>query len=359
MSGARVVIADATSRYDGRSAATRPLGGTETSVIQLAEALARRGHEVTCCTNADGRLVHQGVAWVPLEAGAPGACDLLLAVQHPELLGVVRRPARRALWIVWVPTGFRRPRRLARMWWHRPRPVFVSEFQARTYPAWLPGPRPPLVIPFGLPDAVRGRGPMPSAPPPRAIFASNPQRDLRWLIEVWSRAILPRVPSAELHIYGIRDYAYRYGEPWQETDARLGQFLPGELPAAARRSLRPHAPAPREALWDAIREARVMLYGGHPTEAFCLSVAEAQALGVPAVVRPVAAMPERVRDRVTGFVAGDEETFARRAVALLTDDGLWRRQHDAALSLQQGWSWDAMAAVFDARVIARLPSPAS
>ena len=359
MSGARVVIADATNRYDGRSLATRPLGGTETSVIQLAEALARRGHEVTCCTNTDGRLIHRGVTWIPLEAGAPRTCDALLAVQHPELLGVVRRPARRALWVVWVPTGFRRPGRLMRMWWHRPRPVLVSEFQARTYPAWLPGPRPPLVIHFGLPDAVRGRGPLPGAPPPRAIFASNPQRDLRWLIDVWSRAILPRVPSAELHLYGIRDYAYHYGEPWQETEARLGQFLPGDLTNAARGSLRPQAPAPREALWDAMRGARVMLYGGHPTEAFCLSVAEAQALGVPAVVRPVAAMPERVRDGVTGFVADDEETFVRCAVALLTDDALWRRQHEASLSLQQGWSWDEMAAVFDARVIAPLSSQPS
>ena len=351
MSGAHVVIADSTNEYDGRALATRPLGGTETSVIQLAEALARRGHEVTCCTHTDGRMVHNDVTWTPLGAGVPATCSLLLAVQHPELLGVVRRPARRALWVVWVPTGFRRPSRVASMWWHRPRPAFVSEFQARTYPAWLPRQTTPLVIPFGLPGAVRGRGPRPSVPPPRAIFASNPQRDLRWLVQLWARAILPRVPGAELHIYGIRDYGYQFDEPWHETEARLGQFLPGDLPTAARRSLHPHAPAPRDTLWDAMREARVMLYGGHATEAFCLSVAEAQALGVPAVVRPIAAMPERVRHGVTGFVAGDEETFARRAVALLTDDALWRRQHEAALTLQQGWSWDEMAAAFDARVL--------
>jgi len=353
VSGLHVVIADATNRYDGRALAMRPLGGTETSVIQLAEALARRGHEVTCCTHTDGRVVHNGVTWLPLGAGTPASCHVLLAVQHPELLGAVRRPDRRALWVVWVPTGFRRPARLARMWWHRPRPVFVSDFQARTYPSWLPRATPPLVIPFGLPAGVRGRAPLPSAPPPRAIFASNPQRDLRWLIALWARAILPRVPDAQLHIYGIRDYAYRFGEPWQETEARLGQFLPGGLPATGRESLRPHAPEPRQALWDAMRGARVMLYGGHPTEAFCLSVAEAQALGVPAVVRPIAAMPERVRDAVTGFVIPDEATFARRAVALLTDDALWRRQHEAALSLQQGWSWDEMAARFEARVLGR------
>jgi glycosyltransferase involved in cell wall biosynthesis len=235
--------------------------------------------------------------------------------------------------------------------WHRPRPVFVSEFQVRVYPSWLPGSRSPLVIPFGLPDAVRGAKARGSPPPRRAIFASNPQRDLRWLLGLWGRAILPAVPGAELHLYGIRDYAYRYGEPWEETETRLGQFVPDQFSAAARASLRPHAPAPRAELWEAMQGARVMLYGGHRVEAFCLAVAEAQALGVPAVVRPIAVLPERVRDGLTGFVAPDDEAFARHAIALLTDDALWRAQHEAALRLQQGWSWDDMAARFEREVV--------
>ena len=350
---ARIVIADSTNRYDGRDVAARPLGGTETSVIQLAEALARRGHDVTCYTNTDRRVVHNGVTWSPIGAGGPETCTLFLAVQHPELLGVVRRPNRRALWLVWPPSGLRRPTRTARMWWYRPSLVFVSEFQARVYPAWLPRPALGSVIPFGLPADVRGRDPLPAPPPPRAIFASNPQRDLRWLIGLWGRAILPRVPGAELHIYGIRDYAYRYGEPWEETMARLGQFVPDDLPAAVRESLKPHPPAPKDMLWAAMRASRLMLYGGHPAEAFCLAVAEAQALGVPAVVRPIGAMPERVRDGTTGFVTADEGAFARHAVALLTDDTLWRAQHEAALALQQGWTWDEMAATFEARVFPR------
>lgn len=348
---ARIVFADTTSHYDGRDLALRPLGGTETSVIHLAEALARRGHDVTCCTNTADRVAHNGVRWTPLSEGRGESCDLFIAVQHPELLGLVRRPRRLALWVVWLPGGLRRRRRAARLWWHRPRPVFVSEFQARAYPVWLPGSRPLLVIPFGLPDAVRGRAPLVVPPPPRAIFASNPQRDLRWLLGLWARAILPAVPGAELHLYGIRDYAYRYGEPWEETESRLGQFVPDDFPATARASLRPHPPATRDELWEAMRRARVMLYGGHRVEAFCLAVAEAQALGVPAVVRPIAVLPERVRDGLTGFVASDDEAFARHAIDLLADDALWHAQHEAALRLQQGWSWDQMAARFEAEVI--------
>jgi glycosyltransferase involved in cell wall biosynthesis len=347
---ARIVIADRTSHYDGRDVASRPLGGTETSVIHLAEALARRGHAVTCATNCDARVVHQGVEWSPLPARGAGPCDLFLAVQHPDLLDPARRCRRRALWLVWPPHELRRRRLFLRMWFYRPLPVFVSRYQVGHF---LPRPNPLLVIPFGLPDAVRGHPPLDAPPPPRAVFASNPMRDLKWLLGIWERRILPRVPGAELHIYGLRDYSYRYTDRWEETHERLGRFVPDGYSAEAFGSLRPHPPGPREGLWNAVGSSRVMLYGGHRVEAFCLSVAEAQALGVPAVVRPIAVMPERVRDGVTGFVAPDDESFARRAVELLTDDALWRRHHTAALTLQQGWSWDEMAAAFEANVLQR------
>ena len=96
----------------------RPLGGTERSVIQLAEALARRGHDVVCCTNTGDHTVHNGVRWMPLGAGAAPRRDLFVAVQHPELFGRVRRPRRLALWVVWPPGSLRRRHRAARLWWH-------------------------------------------------------------------------------------------------------------------------------------------------------------------------------------------------------------------------------------------------
>lgn len=352
---ARIAIVDTTRPYDGQDMGRRPLGGTETSVIQLAEALAARGHDVSCHTAAAADSVHNRVRWIPLGGERPDRCDLLVAVQHPALLRFARRPRRRALWVVWPPIALRRWRAAARLWWYRPLPVFVSRLQAAAYASWLPGARPPLIIPLGLPAAVRGRPALAEAPPPRAIFASNPQRGLAWLLDLWAHRILPVVPGAEIHLYGIRDYAYRYVDPWEETPARLDQFIPPGFPAAALGSLKPHPPAPREVLWDAMRGSRVMLYGGHRAEAFCLAVAEAQALGVPAVVRPITVLPDRVHDGVTGYVAAEENAFAARAIALMTDDALWRRQHEAALTRQQGSSWDDVAACFEARVF-QLPS---
>ena len=95
-----------------------------------------------------------------------------------------------------------------------------------------------------------------------------------------------------------------------------------------------------------------MLYLGHKAEAFCLSVAEAQALGVPAVVAPLTVLPERVIDGLTGFVRGDSAEFAGCAINLLTDDALWRSQHAAALQYQQGISWSEFAGRLESALLA-------
>ena len=116
-------------------------------------------------------------------------------------------------------------------------------------------------------------------------------------------------------------------------------------------SVRVHRPVPRAGLIEAMRAARVMLYLGHKCEAFCLSLAEAQALGVPAVIAPVAALPERVIDGVTGFHHADPAAFAEAAIRLMTDDELWRRQHLAALELQQGLTISEYVDRFEAAVL--------
>ena len=104
----------------------------------------------------------------------------------------------------------------------------------------------------------------------------------------------------------------------------------------------------------AIRRSRVMLYLGHKVEAFCLSVAEAQAMGVPCAVSSLTVLPERVRHGRTGYVHDEPQDFARAAISILSDDAEWRRLHEASLALQQGISWDEHAARFEAAVLSDL-----
>src|SRR5260370_42653032 len=118
--------------------------------------------------------------------------------------------------------------------------------------------------------------------------------------------------------------------------------------ALAASGVRRFAPVGHEALARALLGARVMLYRGDPGETFCLALAEAQAMGVPAVVKPLGSTSERVIDGVTGRVPGDDDGFAAAAVTLLRDHERWRRWHLAALARHRRLSWDAVGAPFQA-----------
>jgi glycosyltransferase involved in cell wall biosynthesis len=349
---ATIIIADDTKHYDGTYLDRRPLGGTESSVIRLARALVRRGHDVTVHTNCDGPIDYEGVKWRPLGHEPPGSCDLYIAVQHPYLLGFVPNARRRAVWVMWQVNHLKHYKQIWRMWRYRPVPVLVSLHQVRIYSPFLPRREPHFVIPLALPDEVRGLLPLAAPPPPRAVFASRPELDLKRLVDVWAKHILPRVPAAALDVYGV--HGLKAGQnAWEAWE---GSFLPADQPSQVKQSVRVHQTLARKELHEAIRSSRVVLHPGHRLEAFCLAVGEAQALGVPAVVGPIGAVPERVLDGVTGFHRSDPNGFAGATVAILTDDALWRRFHEAALRDRQGINWAEAAERFELALLSdRIP----
>jgi glycosyltransferase involved in cell wall biosynthesis len=344
---ASIIIADMTGRYDGRDLERRPLGATEASVILLAREFARFGHDVTVHTNGDEDFVHMGVRWRPLSAAPAETCDVYVTVQQVGLLDYVPRPKSRAIWVLWGANQLRHYKKIGRMWRYKPTPVLMSQAQVGDYWPVLPRRGDITVIHLPVPADVHDVPPLSAPPPRRAIFASNPQRNLRALVEIWAERILPQVPDAVLDVYGVHQLRPDQ-DAWTEW---AGGVLPTGMSDAVKASVVVHPTAPRRQLLEAMRDARAMLYLGHKCEAFCMSLAEAQALGTPAVVAPVAAVPERVIDGVTGFHHAEPEAFARDAVRLLTDDALWSSQHEAALRLQQGITVEAYARRFEAAIL--------
>lgn len=329
--------------FDGLSPTRGPLGGAEGAFLTLAEALAARGHRVQVRNRCAAPLLHRGVDWAPLANDMPDACDLYIANRGNRLIGLVPKARRRLFWIHNPGTYLRKWRYVRALWRYRPVIVTTGLYHAATVPRWMPsGGR--VSIPYALPEEFRHRAPLSAPPPARAIFVSNPLRGLDWLLDLWERRIQPRVPEAELHLYcgpGV------YGAVGDAKAAPMNAVL-ARADTLAAKGVRRFAPLPREQLIAALRGSRAMLYRGDSGETFCLAVAEAQALGVPAVVQPMGSLPERVRDGVTGFVDADDEAFAQHAVALLSDDALWRRQHEAALRLQAGASAADVAQQFEA-----------
>src|SRR6516164_1105568 len=276
----------------GVMAETAPLGGAETAFVALAEALAARGHRVEARNRCRAAVAHKGVCWAPLSRDFPHACDLYIGNRSHRVIGLVSRAGRRVLWLHNPALYLKKPRNVWALARHRPTLVVTGAYHAATVPRWLPSGG-CEIIPYGVLDHFWTAPPR-EPPPPLAIFTSNPLRGLDWLLDLWVRRIKHAVPGAELHVYA--------------DDAVYG--LDG---------------TPRAQRMD-----------------------EVLAMGVPAVVEPLGSTPERVLDGVTGRVAADDGAFAAAAIALLRDDGLWRRWHLAALERQRGLTWDAVGAQFEA-----------
>ncbi len=337
---AAIVLADDGLVFDGAMIDERPLGGAETAFAALAAALAARGHQVQAFARGARRLVHQGVRWAPTEDGVADHADLYVANRGHRVLGFCRGARRMAFWIHNPAAYLLKWRYQVPLLRRRPVLVFAGRYHAGTYPAWgMGGER--RIVPLGVSAAFLGWPERPPPAAPIAVFTSNPLRGLDRLADLWSARVLPQVPRARLLVFAG---AAVYGDP--RLAARMAPVLAHARAAGAELL----DPLPKPALAAALAAARVFVYGGDREETFCLAAAEAQAMGLPAVVGGAGSLPERVRHGETGFVADTPAAFAAATVRLLSDDGLWQKQHRAALAGQDGCGWDRPAARFEALI---------
>lgn len=343
----RIVFADDGIEFDGKTPEQKPLGGVESSVVNLMQELASRGHEVLVRNMCKAPLVHKGVDWAPIHSdrpygNMPAEADLYIANRGDKLIDLMPQARRTVFWIHNPANFLMKWRYLKKLWKVKPAIIFIGEYHATTYPKWAPGGE-RKVIPYGLADMFRKAEASHDVPAPRAVFTSNPLRSLDWLLDLWRDHIQPNVPGAELHVFsGAATYGSVGDAKAQAMEKVLNQALSLEDKGVILRG-----PVPKAQLVDEFREARVMLFRGDLNETFCLAVGEAQALGVPAVVENLGSMYERVVDGQTGYVADSEIGFSRAACDILNDDALWRKQHEAALDLQRRWGWPEAAREFE------------
>jgi glycosyltransferase involved in cell wall biosynthesis len=312
--------------FSGETLRSVSMGGTESSIVQLAEALGRRGHDVAVFNGVEKPSEQFGVRWRPLaEAGQCGRGEIGIAVSSAKVFRGLsfRSPV---LWMHNPTKTWRQIRRCEGWPLLRTRPdlVILGQYHDAHVPRWLPF-RSRTVIHHGVHEDFFRQTVASQAPPPRAIFTSQPYRGLNWLLSLWGET-KARAPLAELNVFAPKAH--------QAAANAARSALDG---VTFRKSLS------QPELARELMSARIQLIPGHRDETYCLAAAEAVASGVPIVTLGVGALAERVRDGETGFIARDASEFAARTAALLTDDVLWRKMHEACLSEAALTTWDVRA----------------
>lgn len=335
---AKIAFLDDSFPFTGKSLRQGPLGGIQTATVMLAETLAARGHVVSVhgMVAADER--YENVLYRPLYTPWGEEDDLVVSNCVAKLFPYAKGK-KRALWLHGPARYMRKPRHLIPYLRFHPSLVFLGDYHRSTWLKWIPAFH-PKIIPHGV-GAPFINAPALAVPPgPRAIFLSNPRRNLDWILALWSRYIHAAMPTAQIHIYAGRG---NYGA---RKDDKLDAALAKVEPYAAK-GVFLHDPLPKEHLVSAMQKSRVMLYRGDPGETFCFAAAEAQAAGVPLVTAGLGSLGERVVDGKTGFLRDEPQAFAEAALRLLREDALWQKQHEAALAMRESLSWGKVAAAWE------------
>jgi glycosyltransferase involved in cell wall biosynthesis len=316
--------------FSGETMRSSSIGGIESSVVQLAEALAKRGHDVAVFNGVPARRFEYGVEWRPIaEAGERTRGDIGIAVASPKAFGGAsfRRP------VFWLHNPLKSSRVIRRgeVWpllRARPLIVVLGEYHASRAPKWLPS-RGRAILHHGVHEDFFRPEPAFEPPPPRAIFTSQPYRGLDWLLDLWGE-IKRRVPEAAFDVFAPKSHQAAANA---QRDSLDGVSFRGSIDRAA--------------LAHELRAARAQFIPGHRDETYCLAAAEAIASGVPVVTLGVGSLSERVRDGETGFVARNRDEFIAKAAALLSGDGVWSAMHRACLSETSLTTWDKRAAEWE------------
>ncbi|CAA7616737.1 conserved hypothetical protein [Candidatus Terasakiella magnetica] len=335
-----ITLVDDSIAFDGFSAASRPLGGPEKAFSSLPGALTQLGHTVQVFNRCRWGMYVEGAQWETFEGKKPLHTDVLIAYRKPSLLEFVRQAEKRVLWFTGPGRLLDRPATRDLLEAHKPLLLLTAEAQARDF---MPKGLTAALLPMAVRADYHGGEPRPRQPP-RAIVTTHPAHGLDWLLDLWISQIRPASPEAELHLISMTLAKAAEGG---EIEEALRPVAAKALAARDTHGVVIGLPQGDYLMSEMFRDASVHLFPGHADDMGCFTLAESQASGCPAVVRPLGAVRERVADGVSAYVVPDDAAFANLAALLLNDAAVQRSMGAEARTLWRGRTWENTAQVLE------------
>ncbi len=317
----KILFIDNGVEFDSKTLRKKPHGGAEVAFVSLVESLAKLGHEVVVYNNCLNEGKINNVFWRRINNNVYSEnFDTLVINRGDKYLNFRKECKKRIFWIHNPATYLIKYRYLSKLFLNKTKIVFSSNFHLKTYPKWAPSSQ-RIIIPYGIDDYLLKKKKKQDSHNKNAIFTSNPMRGLDWLLEKWENNIYPQCNGAKLQIFsGFQTY----GNFGLKHSRKMKEILL-RAKSLKNRGVILNEPIERKELFKKISKSRVFIYKGSDDETFCMAVAEAQTLGIPAIVGNFGCMSERIIDGETGYLCDSDEDFCSKTIKLLNNDEIWKR----------------------------------
>ncbi len=349
-------------KYDGGTLRKRGLGGSESAVIWVSEALASLGHDVRVYNTVENPGVYNGVHFYPFaDFPLEDHHEIVIALRRPSSLSCVQADLK-ILWIhdIFQPGYQDLEHYIKKGEIHK---IFcLSQFQKRDFleqSATTDGdyfltrngcPQPDYVLRRNERDTNK------------FIYASRADRGLQYLLLYWP-SILKIQPDAQLHVF---DYRLKSGSgdaidtlplkekpPTFDMEHMEGIFGDTELSVFEqeyegiywRGALRP------DELINEIKNAYMLLYPNVYPETSCIVAHMAVSCATPIITSDFGALPELINNRNGALIKETPRTNSNykrqflEAFKNLLKEKVWQAKHEYSLRYKLSWldvarEWD-------------------
>ncbi len=340
-----ITILDNSISYSSETINRKPLGSSQKCVINLSVALANRGHTVKVVNKIKESIFLDGVLWSPLDDSLSITTDILIVHQDPELFKYVLKAKKKFLWLTSTSDLILRKKGLYYAHENKPIVLCQGERHGIDLPKFYQKFNNKILV-SGVSDCFFSNFSFKHQAIPRALVTTHPLLGLEWLLDLWKKDISVKIPWAELHIYS---YLLSKGPNIKVSDEI--NIVSKKARDMNNEGVKIKTPLVEIEMANEIKNYRVHIYPSHNKEVNAATLAETQSLGLPAVARPLGAVPEKMTNGITGYMTLDEKQFTDYIVRLLSDDSLFKKMSKSARESKRKRKWSIVAEEFEAYIL--------
>ncbi len=315
-----VLIDNSEIKYNSKNKYNSELRGAETVIINIAESLANLDHEIYVMNNCPKDEKINSVNWLNInkikEKKIKINCDAAIANADAKNLNFVLTKKKFVLsHSIQRFEKFLRKGQLIPYMIHKPKIIVLGKYHYanRSKITSFFGKE---IFRYATDKIFINETLLDFVPSKQAIFASRPDRNLDLLLNVWNKKISNKCSNVKLLINPPYDL--------KEKDKNIILRTLGN----------------QKDLLNDLKKSRAMLIPGHKAELFCLAAEEAKEMCVPIVTYGIGCLYERVVDKITGFIAKNENEFAKYSLDLINDDSVWKEMRNNLLKDRGKRTWD-------------------